>query len=191
MDYIELQNKVRGMIKPSRFVHSLGVAETAFFLAKRFDLDEGKALCAGIYHDAYRYSADGKCIELLRKNGFVIEKEEEEEPMLLHGALAALHFDEDAGEPVGDDMKKAVRYHTLGSKDMGPLGAAIYIADYIEPGRKHLSDEVRTEILNLGTMEEMITKIITLQRPYLESTGTKLAGISEELYEYIEKGGKL
>ncbi len=191
MDYIELQNRVRGMIKPSRFVHSLGVAETAFLLAKRFDLDGDKALCAGIYHDAYRYSADGKCIELLRKNGFVIEKEEEEEPMLLHGALAALHFEEDAGEPVGDDMKKAVRYHTLGSKDMGPLGAAIYIADYIEPGRKHLSDEERTEILNLGTMEEMIKRIITLQRPYLESTGTQLAGISEELYEYIEKGGKL
>ncbi len=191
MDYIKLRDKVFTMIKPSRYIHSLGVAQTAFFLAERFGLDGDKALCAGIYHDAYRYSADKKSIELLRQSGFVIEKEEEKEPMLLHGALAALHFDEDAGETVPDDMKKAVRYHTLGSKDMGPLGAAIYIADYMEPGRKHLTDEVRTDILNLNTMEEMIEKIISLQRPYLESVGTPMAGISEELYKYIEKGGKL
>ncbi len=189
MDYIKLRNKVSSRIKNSRFIHSLGVAETSAFLAERFSLDVNDALCCGIYHDAYRYNDGGECIALLEKSGFIIEAEEREEPMLLHGALAALYFDEDAGEEVPLKMKKAVRWHTLGSPDMGKLGAVIYIADYMEPGRRHLSEEERREILLSSSLEEMTALIIERQRPYLESTGAGLAGITERLYTFIKDGG--
>ncbi len=189
MDYIKLRDKVASRVKSSRFIHSLGVAETSAFLASRFSLDVNDALCCGIYHDAYRYSDDEECIALLEKSGFIIEDEERREPMLLHGALAALYFDEDAGEEVPLEMKKAVRWHTLGSPDMGKLGAVIYIADYMEPGRKHLSEEERRKILLSSSLEEMTALIIEEQRPYLESTGAGLAGITERLYTFIKDGG--
>ncbi len=190
MDYIVLKAKVEGMVKKERFIHSLGVAETARYLARRFGIDDAKALCAGIYHDAYRYSVGEKTAAELEKSGFVIEPEEKEEPMLLHGALSALHFDEDAGEEVPSDMKAAVRHHTLGSCDMGPLGAVIYVADYMEPGRKHLSERDRLNILEKGTLEEMVLAVLERERAYLESTKTGLAGVSEKLYEYLAAGGK-
>lgn len=189
MDYIKLRDKVSHRLKSSRFIHSVGVAETASFLSSRFSLDVNDALCAGIYHDAYRYECDEKCIALLEVAGFVIEEEERKEPMLLHGALAAYYFDFDCGEEVPLALKKAVRYHTLGSKDMGKLGAVIYISDYMEPGRKHLSEEERRNILGCKTLEEMTALIIEKERPYLESKGTGLATITEKLYTFIKNGG--
>ena len=189
MDYIKLKDKVSSSIKLSRFVHSLGVAETSAFLASRFSLDVNDALCSGIYHDAYRYRADEKCISMLEESGFVIEDEERREPMLLHGALAAYYFDADAGEEVTLKMKKAVRWHTLGSPYMGKLGAVIYIADYTEPGRKHLFEDERRKILLSESLEEMTALIIERQRLYFESKGNTLAGITEKLYTFIKDGG--
>lgn len=190
MDYTQLKRKVEGMIKKERFIHSLGVAETALYLARRFGIDGNKALCAGIYHDAYRYRTGESSIAELESNGFVIEKEEREEPMLLHGALSALHFDEDAGEEVPEDMKTAVRHHTLGSSGMGRLGAVIYVADYMEPGRKHLSEEDRLNILEKGTLEEMVLSVLEREKKYRESTKSGLAGVSRNLYDYLASGGK-
>lgn len=190
MDYTRLKIEVESMIKKERFIHSLGVAETALYLARRFGIDENKALCAGIYHDAYRYRADEASIAELEKSGFIIEPEEKAQPMLLHGALSALHFDEDAGEEVPADMKAAVRHHTLGSCEMGKLGAVIYVADYMEPGRKHLSEEDRLNILEKGTLEEMVISVLEMERPYLESTKAGMAGVSEKLYDYLAAGGK-
>ena len=111
--------------------------------------------------------------------------------MLLHGALAAIHFDEDACGSVPDVFKRAVRHHTLGSMEMGPYGAVVYIADYIEPGRKHLTDEDRKYILSALTLEGMIVRIMDMQRLYFEREGIKEAAVSTELYDYIISGGRL
>lgn len=187
--YTELYGKVERMIKPSRFQHSVDVAKTAAMLAERFGLDRDAALITGIYHDAYRY-VEGVDIPKLIASGWQVFLEEQEFPMLLHGAVAAMHFDEDAG-PVPMSYKMAVRHHTLGSVDMGKLGALIYIADYIEPGRKHLSDEDRAIILSEPTLEAMIVKIMDMQRPYFEREGIKEAETSLTLYQFIKKGGEL
>ena len=41
-------------LKHSRFVHSVGVADTAVFLAGRFGVDKEKARIAGLLHDCAR-----------------------------------------------------------------------------------------------------------------------------------------
>ena len=163
ISYTSLEAKVQRMIKPSRFQHSLGVAEVSSMLASRFGLDTGAAEYIGIYHDAYRYS----------------------------GALAAVHFDEDAEGEVPGYYKTAVRHHTLGSKDMGPYGAVVYIADYTEPGRKHLTDEDRERIFSCQSLEDMIIMIMDMQRKYFRREGIAEAGVSTELYSFIKDGGKL
>ncbi len=191
MDYIKIRDKVRNMIKPSRYVHSLGVVSAAEYLARRFGVDETSAVISGIYHDAYRYSAKKEDIAILLESGFTLDAAEINEPMLLHGPLAALYFERDTGESIPEDMKKAVRHHTLGSKDMTRLGAIIYISDYTEPGRKHLSDEDRAHIFSLGTLEEMVCFIIEMQRPYFERNDIKEAKVTSELYSFIKDGGRL
>lgn len=56
---------------------------------------------------------------------------------LLHGPAAAERL---AGE-VDEEILDAVRYHTLGSPRFGRLGRALYLADFLEPGRTRLDTE--------------------------------------------------
>lgn len=53
---------------------------------------------------------------------------------VLHGPGAAARLRD---EGVKDkELLKAVAYHTLGHPDFGPLGRALYAADFLEPGRR-------------------------------------------------------
>ena len=126
ISYTELETKVKSMIKPSRFTHSEGVVEMSRFLADRFNLDKDIASYIGIYHDAYRYSCDESTPDYCREHGIEVFPEEEKSPMLLHGALAAIHFSEDAEGEVPEFYKTAVRHHTLGHKEMGPYGPVTF-----------------------------------------------------------------
>ena len=191
ISYTELENKVRGMIKEKRFQHSLGVVSVSRMLAERYDLSPDDAAYIGIYHDAYRYSCDAATTQYCRQHGIEIFPEEEKEPMLLHGALSAIHFPEDAEGDVPGYFRTAVRHHTLGHKEMGKYGAILYIADYMEPGRKHLDDEDREKILSGKRLEDMIVTIMDMQSAYFEKEGMKSAAVSTELYDYIKSGGEL
>ena len=191
ISYTELEARVRGMIKEKRFLHSEGVVSVSRMLAERFGLSPDDAAYIGIYHDAYRYSCDESTPAFCREYGIEVFPEEESEPMLLHGALAAIHFPEDAGGSVPEHFRIAVRHHTLGHKEMGPYGAILYIADYMEPGRKHLDDDDRRRILSGERLEEMIITIMDMQNAYFRREGIKSAAVSDELYGFIRSGGTL
>lgn len=53
-------------------------------------------------------------------------------PALLHGPAAAERLKHDA-DPA---MLDAIRYHTIGHPRLDRLGRALYLADFLEPGRK-------------------------------------------------------
>lgn len=55
-------------------------------------------------------------------------------PSILHGPAAAVRLRE---EGVDDpELLHAVAFHTLGHRELGDLGRALYAADFLEPGRK-------------------------------------------------------
>ncbi|MEP6733447.1 MAG: HD domain-containing protein [bacterium] len=82
---------------------------------------------AGRLHDALRDAPEALLRELAGSiPGFTLE--------MLHGpAVAELLRRE--GE-ARQDLLDAIRYHTVGSCDWGRIGRALYMADYLEPGRK-------------------------------------------------------
>ena len=82
---------------------------------------------AGRLHDALRDAPD----DVLRSlsgdvPGYTLE--------MLHGPAAAERLRMD-GE-TRSELLEAVRHHTVGSRAWGRLGRALYMADYLEPGRK-------------------------------------------------------
>ena len=103
--------------------------------------------------------------------------------------IAAFHMRADIGL-VPESWVRAVRFHTLGSKDMGALGAVIYIADYCEPGRKHIDDEERKRIFSLASLEEMVLHILASQNRYFKERGISNARITDELYSFLGDGGR-
>jgi HD superfamily phosphohydrolase YqeK len=96
--------------------------------AMRLPPDEAQAWHdAGRYHDALR-DADEPVLRALAGNHVDYTTE------MLHGPAAAQQLRHD-GE-TRDELLEAVRYHTVGSDRWGRLGRALYMADYLEPGRK-------------------------------------------------------
>ena len=80
---------------------------------------------AGRYHDALR---DAPVEELRALAGLGLEEVE-----LLHGPAAAAKLERD-GE-TRRNLLDAIRYHSIGSKSWDRVGKALYMADYLEPGR--------------------------------------------------------
>jgi 2-amino-4-hydroxy-6-hydroxymethyldihydropteridine diphosphokinase len=54
---------------------------------------------------------------------------------MLHGPAAAARLATDGEKR--RELLDAIRYHTVGSSAWGRLGRALYMADYLEPGRKY------------------------------------------------------
>lgn len=82
---------------------------------------------AGLLHDALRDAPDEDLLALSgAPAGYTVD--------MLHGPAAAARLVAD-GETRADVLD-AVRFHTVGSATWGRLGRALYMADYLEPGRK-------------------------------------------------------
>lgn len=82
---------------------------------------------AGRFHDALRDAPES---ELRRLAGELPDYTVD----MLHGPAAANRLlAEGESRP---ELLDAIRYHTVGSARWGRLGRALYMADYLEPGRK-------------------------------------------------------
>lgn len=82
---------------------------------------------AGRLHDALRDASETTLRELAGDvAGYTLE--------MLHGPAAAERL-LTAGDTRADVLE-AIRHHTVGSVGWGRLGRALYMADYLEPGRK-------------------------------------------------------
>ncbi|HSA57986.1 MAG TPA: hypothetical protein VLE53_19895 [Gemmatimonadaceae bacterium] len=102
--------------------------------ARALALEEDEARAwhdAGVWHDALR---DADEAELRRWAG------PGDRPLTtLHGPAAAARLAHD-GE-TREDVLEAIRWHTLGSPDWVRTGRALYLADFLEPGRPFLAAE--------------------------------------------------
>jgi 2-amino-4-hydroxy-6-hydroxymethyldihydropteridine diphosphokinase len=81
---------------------------------------------AGRFHDALR---DAPAEELRALAGGAIDTVE-----LLHGPAVAVKMAHDGERR--QDLLDAIRYHSIGWDRWQRVGKALYMADYLEPGRK-------------------------------------------------------
>lgn len=80
---------------------------------------------AGRFHDAVRDAQETQLREMTH--------DLTSEVPLLHGPAAAARLVAD-GE-ARDDVVQAVRWHTIGCADWDRVGRALYMADFLDPGR--------------------------------------------------------
>lgn len=102
--------------------------------ADRMGLPDDEAsrwLAAGVLHDALR-DAPAAMLRTLTGDGETPEE-------LLHGPAAAVRAEQDGERR--QDVLQAVRFHTVGSMEWKRTGKALYMADFLEPGRSYLVAE--------------------------------------------------
>ncbi len=82
---------------------------------------------------------------------------------------------------------QAVRRHTCGHPDMGPLGMMLYVADYIEPGRTHIDPAFAGSLSDESELEDMVLRILREEFRRLEQRGRRIEESSRLLYDSLEK----
>lgn len=104
---------------------------------------------------------------------------------LLHGPAAAERLAGDADA----EMLEAIRYHTLGSGRFGRLGHALYLADFLEPGRRY--EPEWTAALRARMPQEMdavLREVVGARVRHVTESGSTLHPETRALYEQTQEG---
>ncbi len=129
----KIRECVEKRLSPKRFMHTVGVANEAVKLAKRWNESEESAYVAGLIHDYAKEMAIKDMAEKLKEIEISLEYMHDC-PALIHGPLAA-HMAKTEFGVKNEDILNAICYHTSGRRNMSRLEKIIYLADFIEPNR--------------------------------------------------------
>ena len=151
----EMRRELQRRLNKNRFAHSIGVANTAVKLAKRFGVDEQKAYVAGLLHDCARQFENDALPAQAEIRGIEIGEVERAMPLLLHAYISAKMISEVYG--VNDaEISQAIYRHTVGAPDMTPLDKIIYFADMIEPNRNYPGVEKLRALAETAELNEIM-----------------------------------
>ena len=188
-NFNELKEIVKSKMSLKRFTHTLGVVEMSEKLAKIYNADIEKCKVAALLHDICK-EMDIEYIKNICKNNFMNELSEEdlENNEILHGFAGAYYVKNELG--VDDkEILNAIKYHTVGTKNMTLIEKIVYIADAKEYGRNYPSGvEIREETFK--NLDRGILMEIEHKEKYLESIGKKPHPNTDKLKKELlkEKG---
>ena len=133
-EYLKLM--VRQIIKETRYVHSLGVAQTAKELAECHQVDPQKAYIAGILHDCTKYLSEAEHDAYLR----YYDPDKVAYPLSVKHSFSAPYFLKEKLNFHDKDILNAIYNHTICTSH-DRLSLILYIADKREPGR-NIDDDI-------------------------------------------------
>lgn len=182
----EIKNWLKENLNNERYIHSLGTADCAKELAKKFGLDEEKAYTAGLLHDCAKCFSNEILLEIIHEN-LQVEECEMLNYKTLHAPVSAYYAEKFFG--VADkEILSAIRWHTLGQLEMSDFEKIIFLADKIEPNTR--DKEYSAVIKNLLEEENGLNK--ALLKCYKETIKSlvkrdlKICLLTIEIYNKLE-----
>lgn len=178
----EIKEYLKVNLSNYRYEHSIRVAEEARRLSKYYNCDEEKAYIAGLLHDiAKEYSKE--------ENRNIIKKYELDDDLLndnnkrvCHAIIGSVIAKELYN--VGEDICQAIRYHTVGNKNMNLFDKIIFIADKIESGKSYPKIEEERRLAYIDLDKSLLLCLINTKEK-LEDDDRSLNKDSEELLDYL------
>lgn len=131
------RKKLKKILKPGRYAHSLGAARLAVSLAPALGLPVQKAALAALMHDCARDMSAPSLVKYSLNNAPrtpLLRTLIKEAPVLLHAWAGAERARKDFGI-TDPEILEAVRLHATGAPGMGLLARLIYVCDLASPGR--------------------------------------------------------
>jgi nicotinate-nucleotide adenylyltransferase len=183
-----IENDVRSCMGAERFQHSRNTALLSWDLCRRFGFDPQKGYLAGIAHDICKDLEDNELIRMARQDGSGISKLEQKKPPLLHGRAAAVYVQRKYG--VKDkDILEAIRYHTTGIRDMGPIARIVYIADKIEISREGI-DPILRKMSQESDLDTLFSEVLSDTVNFLKSRHLDISYGTRRLLAAMRKKNK-
>lgn len=180
----ELEKKIKKAQDAKRFEHTLGVEFTAAALAMRHGGSVTDAQIAGVLHDCAKCLPDEKMLKICEKHGIPISEVERRNPFLLHAKAGACLAEEKYEVRDNPEIVNAIRYHTTGREDMGLLEKIVFVADYIEPGRRHAPNLPEIRRLAFEDLDAAVLRILEDTLEHLKKSGGEIDTMTETACRY-------
>lgn len=144
----QICEKLQQVLKPGRYRHTLGVADTAERMATVWHVSPAQARLAGLLHDCGKEAGDA----------------------LSHGPIGARLACTDYGV-TDKEILSAIACHTTGKPDMTVLEQVIYLADAIEPTRRDYPGLAQIRALAQTNLSAAVLLSMRRTREYVLSQG--------------------
>jgi len=164
---VEIQKKVERLLSRDRYTHSLGVCQSAQDLALRYRCNADKAAISALLHDIARdFSGDEMKAAILQEDPDAhFPRQMLVEPVLLHARAGAAVAKNQFGI-TDNEILRGIAMHTTGGPGMGLLERIIFVADFIEPGRRMYGVE-KARKLAAESLDAAMLYILKLILAYL------------------------
>ena len=174
-------------LSKKRYEHSLLVAKEAKSLAKIYHVDEEKAYLAGLIHDIAKELSEEENNYWIKKGNLANDLKKENYKKIRHADIGAIIAKEKYN--LDNDICNAIKYHTIGNKNMDTLAKIIYIADKI--GRKEIPKElIPIKDLVKKDLNAALIYFIEKQNKNLISKNITPHKNTEELLQTLKKQNK-
>lgn len=183
-EYPEYKALLREMLDDYRYIHSLGVAESAKELAEIYNYDSDKAYKAGLLHDIMKNATKDYQLQIMEKGGIILSRAEKNNPKLWHAMAGECYLREEMGI-TDEELLGAVRYHTTGKAGMNLLEKIVYIADYISKERNYPDVDVMRKLSKEVSLEEASLYALRYSIRKFESMGGIIHTDSVDYYNEL------
>ncbi|MBF0714123.1 bis(5'-nucleosyl)-tetraphosphatase (symmetrical) YqeK [Gemella sp. GH3] len=181
MNFNEIQEKVKQILPTKRYEHTLRVVDTAVKLAEKYNANVEKARLAALLHDVCKPMDEVEMKKYVIKYNLDI-KLLDYPTEVLHGPVAGVYIEKEFGI-ADEEIKLAVANHTFGRTNMSLLEKIIFLADYIEPARKHPHLKEVTEVADFD-LDEAIRLSVKYTLVYLIDNDERIYPSLLKCYNY-------
>lgn len=185
----EMRARLQQRVKPSRYLHSLGVSQTAEQLARIYGVSCEDAAVAGLLHDWDKARPFDELRRLAKKHKLAPKRVRKQMPSVLHALTAPYSLRREFPD-LSDDVLRAIARHTCGAIDMSDLDKVVFIADIIEPGRTFSDVAPLREAVGEVSLDELFFMTYRSTLVYLLEDGLPVCPASIEAWNDLVKRRK-
>ena len=181
----DLTPRLRSMMSPKRFQHTLGVRKEAVRLAAIHGLPIQKAALAALLHDCAKGMNLKDMSRLAREQHLTESEAVLSSGALLHAPVGAYLAKKEFGIR-DEEVLSAIRSHTVGRPGMSLLEMCIFVADATEEGREDYPGLKELRALCGQSLPAAVYRSLELTREYVEETGRTFDPASLDTMNYVE-----
>jgi predicted HD superfamily hydrolase involved in NAD metabolism len=155
----EIKKKLKSLVDSLIFEHAVSVSETAYLLAKKYNISPTKAQIAGLLHDCAKSFTYDKQKQYIKEHNIKLDKIEEKSPKLWHCKLSA-YLARHTFKVTQEDILRAIENHAKAGCNMDLLSKIIYIADYIDTNKRYPNAEEVKKLAFAGNLDEACLVVV-------------------------------
>ena len=177
--------RLRTMMNPRRFRHTLGVRREAVRLAALHGLPIQRCALAGLLHDCAKGMNVGEMARVAKENHLIDDPKMLSSAAMMHGPVGAYVAEREFGVR-DEEVLNAIRNHTIGCPGMGMIELCIFVADATEPGREDYEGLTLLRRLAEISLPATALQSLYLTRSYLSKSGRPFFAAAQQTAEYLE-----